>query len=146
MSWKGVHGISYLQGEGVFDTCVNGSNIGHKSPLVSFTSKKEPHLNTKAGFRSCKIWFHLVQGCVALEVMQRDRQSKTPERGSEAVSLIKQFPGVSRCPQRIGGRKGRIHKVSRSRKNGFPRGVGLFLFPPYKQTTRGLSVTHHFPC
>lgn len=145
MSWKGVHGISYLLGEGVLDTCVNSSNIGHKSPLVSFTSKKKnPAWIPKQALDPAKsgfIWSEAVW-----PRSDATRQSKTPERGSEAVSLIKQFPGVSRCPQRIGGRAGRIHKVSRSRKNGFPLGVGLSLFPPYKQTSQGLSVTHHFPC
>lgn len=44
--------------------------------------------------------------------MQRGRA--TPDRGCGALSLIKQFPGASRCSQRIGGRNGFVKSTEAS--------------------------------
>lgn len=47
------------------------------------------------------------------------RSDATRQGRTEALSLIKQFPRVSRYPQRTGGKNRRSHQVSKSSWSGF---------------------------
>lgn len=66
--------------------------------------------------------------------MQRGRA--IPNRGCGALSLIKQFPGASRCSQRIGGRNRFVKSTEASATEASSIQRGLFSCFPATQSTR----------